>query len=34
METTLAVPQSILIVDDTPANIEILSSVLEAEHEI
>ncbi|MBU0640580.1 MAG: diguanylate cyclase [Planctomycetes bacterium] len=34
METTPSVPRTLLIVDDTPANIEILSSVLEAEHQI
>jgi len=34
MATAPCVPQTVLIVDDTPANIEILSSVLGAEHEI
>jgi diguanylate cyclase (GGDEF)-like protein len=34
METILSAPQTILIVDDTPANIEILSSILGGEHQI
>ncbi len=34
METVLSAPQTILIVDDTPTNIEIISSVLGTEHEI
>jgi diguanylate cyclase (GGDEF)-like protein len=34
METALSVPQTILIIDDTPANIEILSSILGAEYGI
>jgi len=34
METILSAPQTILIVDDTPANIEILGSILRAGYQI
>ena len=34
MDSALSAPQTVLIVDDTPANIEILSSILGAEYEV
>jgi len=34
MDSALSARQTVLIVDDTPANIEILSSILGAEYEI